>query len=357
MLALLLSCTAPEDTAQPEDSVVETDSGETGETGETGDTGEPEGCTGEPKALFTPVEGDVVDLTTPMRDGTFTTIDEPGTLTFCPETYYSRLLIRADVHVEGLGDAPEDTILSAGEQGTILDVSGALLTASNLTLDRGAGLDVDHNSGGGGIYCEAEGHVLGEDLIFTNNFANDGPGMYVTSCTFDLSRAVFRDNYAEDDGGALTIWFSEGTLSDILFEDNEGLDGGAIAIFDSTVSATGLTIRNNTAHNFGGGVWSLGTELTLEDTVFEGNVNDGTNGGGLLIEDTATLTRVDFTGNDGVTGGGLFVYWDAVVTGTDCDFADNTPDDIWVADYEPEDYGHAIDAGEGYSFSCAGSEY
>ncbi len=336
----------------PTESAVE----HSGETGETGDSGNPEDC-GEPVVTFVGEDATETDLTAPLLAGTYTTLDAPGTLRVCPGTWFARLLIRADVHVEGLGSAPEDTVLSAGEQGTILDVMGpdVLLTVQNVTLDRGAGLDVEHNSGGGGVYFESEGSVLVEDVIFSNNVANDGPGMYVTRCTIDLTRVVFRDNYGEDDGGALTMWFSEGTLTDVVFENNEALEGGAVAMFESTFSASGLEIRDNLAHNFGGGMWIFRSQAELTDTVFESNVNDGTNGAGLLFNGTGALTRVDFHDNVGVRGGGIFLYWESVLTGEDCDFSGNTPNDIWVADYSDEE-GHAVEAGEGYSFSCAGNE-
>ena len=209
------------DDSAADDSVAESDSGDTGETG---DSGEDVIC-GVDEVTFISTDGTETDFTEVMRAGTYTTFEEPGTLRFCPGTWFTRALIRADIHVEGYGDAPEDTILSAGEQGTILDVTGpeVLMTVSNLTLDRGAGLDVDHNSGGGGIYCE-EASVLGEDLVFSNNFANDGPGMYTTSCDFELNRATFVDNLSEDDGGALTLWFSDGVINDDSNHHNQMID-------------------------------------------------------------------------------------------------------------------------------------
>ncbi len=361
-----LGCTdpAPTDSGDlPEDSgIVESgDSGETGETGETGDTGDaidPEDCS-TTRAVFVDGDGLATDLSEALLTGVHTKCESPGTLYVCPGTWWARLLIRSDVHVIGLGAEPGDTVLSGGEQGTILDVSGEglLLTAQNLTLDRGAGLDVDHNSGGGGVYCEENASVLVEDVIFSNNFANDGPGMYLTSCTGDLTRTTFVDNLAEDDGGALTLWSSTATLTDVVFENNEALDGGAIAAFDSVLTGTGVEIRDSVADNFGGGMWSLNTELTLTDTVFERNVNNGTNGGAILFDgDVGSLVRVDFIDNQGPVDGGLFVYWNSVITGEDCDFSGNTPNDIWVSDYEPEDYGHELEAGEGFSFTCAENE-
>ena len=346
---LLLGCNSPGDSGdsepQVQDSPVDSE-----------DTGEPAEECATPTATFVDLDGLETDLTEPLLAGTYTTLDQPGTLRVCPGTWFARVVVRADVHVLGLGQAPADTVLSGGEQGTILDFEGPerLMTVQNLTLDRGAGLDVEHNSGGGGIYCAEEGSVLVEDVVFSDSVANDGPGMYTWGCTVDIQRSEFRDNIAEDDGGALTLWYSTAVLDQVVFEDNEGLDGGAIAAFGSTLTGSNLEIRGNSAHNFGGGMWAQDTALTLTDSVFEDNDNDGTNGGGLLYDgEGAELTRVGFRDNSGVIDGGIFLYWDAALSCSECSFQDNSPNDVWVSDYEPEDYGHAYEVGETASFSCA----
>ena len=65
--------------------------------------------------------------------------------------------------------AARGTILSGGESGTIVEVDGVTTDLRNVTLDRGAGLDVDHNSGGGGVYCEGEGAVYADTVVFSNS--------------------------------------------------------------------------------------------------------------------------------------------------------------------------------------------
>lgn len=343
----LAACAGPGD---------ETDSGDAVDTDpvEDTDTDEPTGPCATPKVTFTPDGGGAQDITTFFETGEYLTLAIPGTLEVCPGTWFARVLLRADVTVRGLGETPEQTVLSGGESGTILDVLGpdVHVTVENLTLDRGAGLDVEHNSGGGGVYCEQQGLVTVTDVRFTNNFANDGSGLYSRDCTVDIARSTFTGNLSEDDGGAVTFWFSTVTLEEVEITDNVALDGGGMAAFNSDVTMTDSVVSGNTATQFAAGVWAYESNVIFEDVELEQNVNEGVTqyGGGLVVHGTAELTRVDFVNNSAPKGGGLFVYYDAVVDGTSCDFAGNEPDDIYAAD-DPS--GHSYDAGSSYSFSCA----
>ena len=335
----------------------DTGTGTGDDSGGTGgdDTADPGDVCATPVVTFKGADGSEKDVTEFFETGEYLTLALPGTLEFCPATWFARVLVRADVDVVGLGENPKDTILSGGESGTILDLAGpaVTMTVTNLRLDRGAGLDVDHNSGGGGIYCEQEGTVIGKDLIFTDNFANDGPAIYTRDCIVDLSGVVMKDNLAEDDGGAATFWFSTVTLDDVRIEDNVALDGGGIAMFNSTLTASNINIEGNVATNFAAGIWVYDSIVDITDATITNNQNpDSEFGGGILFYGSGSLTRVDFTDNSAKNGGGLFVYYEADLEVEDCDFSGNTDDDIWVADYSTAG-GYTMDGGSGLSFSCA----
>ncbi len=374
MIALLLSLVACDgadktETGAPDDTDTgapdDTDTGDTDETGDTdsgdtdsGDTdsGDPpvEPCPDGATVTFEHTDGATEDVTDALLTGTYLTLDAPGRLLVCPGTWYARVLARASVEVVGLGADPEDTVLSAGEVGTILDILGpdVAVTASNVTFDRGAGLDPDHNSGGGGIYCNGYGAVSVYDSVFTNNFANDGAGLYASDCEVTLEGVTFADNLSEDDGGAFTLWYSNATLTDVTFRDNEALDGGGMAMFYSTATLTNVTFENNRSGYVAGGLWGYYSDLVLQDVAFTGNVNTGADAGGLLVYGSAVMDNVTFTDNSAPRGGGLFVYWQAVIDATSCDFAGNSPEDIFVADYS-EAGGQSVTAGADYSFACA----
>ncbi len=338
-----------------------TDSGDDTETTSTTDTNTntdtDTGTTACEQAVvtFTTTDGVVNDLTSFFESGEYLTLGLPGTLTVCPGTWFSRVLVRADLSVVGLGDLPADTVLSGGESGTILDVLGPDVTLSveNITLDRGAGLDVEHNSGGGGIYCEQQGTVITQDVIFSNSFANDGAGIYTRECTLEMTDTSLVDNISEDDGGAMTLWFSTATMDHVSFQRNDALDGGALAMFNSDVTITDSLFQDNTASTFAAGIWVYDSTITIQDTTITGNTNDGSDyGGGLLVYGDATLARVVFTNNNAPLGGGIYVYYQSTIDGTDCDFSLNNPQDIYVDDGSSGS-GDSITAGADYSFTCA----
>jgi hypothetical protein len=355
------------DDSGPDDSSVET--GDDSGPDDSGWVDAPPDCS-TPVASFHGADHTIRDLTSAFLDGRYTTIDQPGTLWVCPSTWFARVILRADIHVIGLGDDPADTVLSAGEVGTILDVGGPFTyTVENITLDRGAGLDKSHNSGGGGIFCCGDGTackiktgksraaVVVDDVVFTHNTGNDGAAFYGLECDFDVQNSVLADNHSDDDGGAVSLWFSTVRLDSVTFDGNDGLDGGVMAMFYSSATITNSTFSNNTAGNYSAGIWaSYESTLDISDTVFENNINEAlytsAYGGAIIAFETAALERVSFIDNSAPKGGGLFVYYGAVIHGTECDFSGNEPDDIWAADYS-EEGGVSYTAGADYSFSCA----
>lgn len=350
IFAGLLGCPGP-DTAGP-DTGPQDDTDSPPDTDDTDDT-TPDACA-TPAVTFVGTDGATHDFTETFLSGDYVTLALPGELQVCPGTWYSRVLVRADVTVVGLGNAPADTVLSGGLSGTILDVAGPNVTLDvrNVTLDRGAGLDVDHNSGGGGIYCEQDGAVIVSDALFSNNEANDGPAIYTNDCTLDVTNSDFYDNASEDDGGAVTLWDSTASFDDVQVHDNLSLDGGGMAIFNSDVTATNLSITDNTAEGFSGGIWLYNSTMSLTDGVFSGNQDEGgVYGGGLLVYGSATLQRVSFTGNSAPLGGGIFVYYEGVVHGTDCDFSGNSPEDVFASDGTAAG-GLGYTGGSGISFTC-----
>lgn len=353
LLPLLLACTD----AEPVDSQdTSTEGDDTGDTQDT-DTGEPSACA-DPKVTFVGESGSSQDLTEFFTSGQYFTLSQPGTVEVCPGEWFARVLIRANVDVVGLGEARTETVLSGGEQGTILDIAGpdVAVTVRNLTLDRGAGFDPNHNSGGGGLYCAQQGVVTVENVAFTRHFANDGSALYTRDCTLEVSDSTFTDNVSEDDGGAVTLWNSTGSFTDVEIRGNTSLDGGGVALFNSTLTGTRLTVSDNVATSFAAGMWVYESTVALTDSTFSGNSNSGAAyGGGLLVYGSADLTRVSFTDNSSPLGGGLFVYVNATVKGTDCAFESNSPQDIFAHDSTgPEGKGGiSYTGGASTNFSCA----
>ena len=320
----ILACTA-----QPEDSGAAMQ-----ETDAVGDTGW--SCDG---ATF---NGE--DVGEAMRSGEVLLLDEPGTLTLCPGTWFAQLVVTADVLIEGGG--PENTILSGGETFTPIVIQDAQVTVRNLTLDRGAARSEEGNAGSGGaLRCVEGGQVLMENLHLTNNTAYDGGGAYARDgCTLTVEQCRFTDNRSVDDGGALRVNFGEATIRDSTFTRNVARDGGALIFHESAVLIERSTFTDNTSTDTqGGAVLHYFAPLTIRRSHFEGNQSLSFGGALGLFGDT-TLEDVSVEGNASTSGGGLVLYPPNTLSCTDCRFADNDPDDVQL--YEGEAY--AISG----TFSC-----
>ena len=344
---LWAACATPHDSGDTDPDTA--DSGDT-------DTAETAWCT-TAAVTFAPLDGEPVDVTTELTTGQYLTLDQPGTLHVCPGTWFAHVVLRASVVVQGEGAAPDDVVLSGGESGTILDVLGpdVTLEVRDLRLDRGAGLQVEHNSGGGGIYCEGDATVLGEDLRFTDNFANDGAGLYARECAVTLRRVEFADNLVDDDGGALTLWYSTATLEAVSFVRNRALDAGAFALFYSDATVTDGTFTDNEASHFAGAVWVY--ESTLSATASHFATNEGGEAGGaVLLAGQGTFADVTIEDNTSTQGGGIFVYWESTITATATTILGNLQEDLFVADYVNEAGGHPMEGQADWNFVCAANE-
>lgn len=330
------------------------DTADTAGGGDSGDTADGDPCA-TPVVTFEGADGARQDLSGPLTTGEYVTLDVPGTLRVCPGVWYAHVLVRAEVQVVGLGSSPDQVVLSGGESGTVLDVLGpaGALQVQGVTLDRGAGLQVEHNSGGGGLYCEGAGVVLAEDVRFTRNTANDGAALYAQDCTVTVRRAEFLDNVSEDDGGAFTLWYGSATLEDVTFTGNQALDGGALALFYAQATVSGAHFEANAASHFAGAIWVYESTLELSDSVLLDNHNPVEDGGGVLLAGAARLERVRIQGNEAPQGGGIFLYWESTLEAVDVDLLGNTADDLFVADYVHDEGGLALAGREGWSFSCA----
>ena len=98
------------------------------------------------------------------------------------------------------------------------------------------------------------------------------------------------------------------TIENVIIEDNHSHNGGGLSIYRSKGSVlNNVTIRNNTASAFGGGVFTYGSTLDMTNvTVTENSNNIGgtAQGGGMMMPITGgTLDNMTITDNEGCCGG------------------------------------------------------
>ena len=211
--------------------------------------------------------------------------------------------------VNNNGDA--STVMGGG----IYAASGVTVTSKNTKF-----LDNTANSGGGILLYLNSSADLDNSEVSGNKATGNGGGVYVYDATCSLSASngtVFRENSGYRGGG---IFSSGGTVTveDSTFEKNTATDdGGAIAATQNS----SLTVRNskvleNKAADTAGGILAEKSTLEVTDSIIDGN--RASVGGGLYIADIDapgetkedkpehTITRTEITNNTADVAGGIF---------------------------------------------------
>lgn len=205
-----------------------------------------------------------------------------------------------DTKVNNNGDA--NTVMGGG----IYAASGVTVTSKNTKF-----LDNTANSGGGILLYLNSSADLNNSEVGGNKATGNGGGVYVYDATCSLTASngtVFRENSGCRGGG---IFSSGGTVTveDSTFEKNTATDdGGAIAATQNS----SLTVRNskvleNKAADTAGGILAEKSTLEVTDSIIDGN--RASLGGGLYISDIDapgetkedkpehTITRTEITNN------------------------------------------------------------
>lgn len=110
---------------------------------------------------------------------------------------------------------------------------------------------------GGGVRC-FEAYPILEDVIITNNTAMNGigGGIFAQYSSFTLENVTITNNTATDGGGIGCMFFSS-SANNVIIANNTAYNGGGIYLTDNAeLTLEGVTITNNTASNFGGGICS-----------------------------------------------------------------------------------------------------
>ncbi len=200
---------------------------------------------------------------------------------------------------------------SSGSGGGLLNLDG-MLTVSN-TLIAGN----ESNRAGGGIEATAASTTMLTNVTLDGNVTGvvaapgNGGAFHITGAgNATIVGGSVVNNIAALEGGGLWngsgLMTVEGTLIDANVANGSALDDGGGGVFNNggTVEISNATISNNVADGelgSGGGVFNFGGSLTVSNTTISGNESNRAGGG---IEATAAsttaLTNVTLDGN--VTG-------------------------------------------------------
>lgn len=153
--------------------------------------------------------------------------------------------------------------------------------------------------GGGGaahLYTGNQDNVIVEGSLFRNNsvqgivdrngnrVANTEPGnggalnqmSSGTNQGFVLQNTAFVENTATNQGGGIWVMNAPTTITNSTFSGNQATDpsvgyGGGLALYAPT-NIVNSTIANNTAGWSGGGVLASNAPITVQNTIFSGNM-------------------------------------------------------------------------------------
>jgi hypothetical protein len=217
---------------------------------------------------------------------------------------------------------------SATASPSVID-AGGILVGQNVTLAL-TGCDVVNNvasRSGAGIYNQGTLKLYGSNVTGNRGLAPDskGGGIYVdvgaTLETYDGStissnKALLSGAGIYSDGGTLKLNDTtiDGNSGPVFAGNVSGTVAGAglyMANFNSEIATTTLnnvSITNNTAVSYGGGIAQESGTLTITGSRVQGNVVQidtfGCGGGIMVSSGLLTLNQTDLSGNTSAKNGG-----------------------------------------------------
>lgn len=172
-----------------------------------------------------------------------------------------------------------------------------------------------YENNGGAIYVYGTSGLVGDntlkisDSLFESNHTNKTGGaiginnLGPSNFEIEIKDTTFTKNNSTGYGGAIDVT-TGGTgnvninLNNATFNSNEsfGSDGGAIAYEKGNITSniSNSTFTNNTANN-GGAIYNGIKNLTISNTIFDGNkTNDGGKGGAIYNAGNISLNQTEF---------------------------------------------------------------
>ena len=161
-----------------------------------------------------------------------------------------------------------------------------------------------------------------------------GGGLMIYSCSPTIESCIILENSTTwDAGGAMLVPYEAETsplFTDCKFIGNTAQYGGGIRGDGATPTLTGCEFTNNsstgTFYPTGGAIHARASSIWhLENCSFEGN-SAGKGGGGIGIDELATVILVDctFNNNSANYGGGISIVDNCDIHLTNCVFTSNT---------------------------------
>ena len=241
--------------------------------------------------------------------------------------------------------------ISGGSHGTpTFEMTGG--TISNCHDNKYGGGAIFSNAGSQGIQINITGGRI-ENCSADNTSSGYGgaislwsSNVYDTSVSF--SNVTFCNNSAKVCGGAMLLSLPDGVkvgLTDVKFEGNSSVEGGAVYLNKGKVEFSGTTFSGNSATSSGGAIYSTSSakfSFSGSNTVTS---NSAASGGGLAVSNSGFFMpkNVSIYDNSASVQGD-----DIYVTGSGSFFAPNAPVGAQLS------CGHAVD---GWYYDAASARW
>lgn len=165
---------------------------------------------------------------------------------------------------------------------------------------------------GGGIYAASGVTVTSKNTKFLGNTASSGGGilLYLNSSA-DLNNSEVSGNKATGNGGGVYVYDATCSVTasnGTVFRENSGYRGGGIFSSGGTVTVEDSTFEKNTATDDGGAIAATqNSSLTVRNSKVLENKAADTAGGILAEKSTLEVTDSIIDGNRASLGGGIYI--------------------------------------------------
>jgi hypothetical protein len=156
----------------------------------------------------------------------------------------------------------------------------------------------------------------------TTGFHTDGGGIYAKDSTVAIAYSVISGNESRLGGGVMSRGGDISISNSIVENNTASLYGGGVWIKGGALSIAGSIIRDNEG-DVGAGIAAVIQELHISESEISGNTAVSGGGGMMIYYGTVTLDRSTFIGNQAGTGG-AFQSIGSSITITDSLFSNNT---------------------------------
>ena len=190
--------------------------------------------------------------------------------------------------------------------GAIYNGAHNALTIINSTFESNSADDMY----GGAVY--SAGSCIVENSTFVSNSAYENGGAIFSSSSVDVYNCIFDSNTALDhSGGAINVWDNVTAVNSIFRNNYAEMDGGAIDC--ENVSISGCLFESNKVQDTGGAIYSYGL-IYLDNSTFKynsaGDAGGAIRGGKIFInynQDENQSFNTFFIGNEADIGGAIYI--------------------------------------------------